>query len=208
MASNLISHKSDLTLDVFFTETVNQGTHLKDIVRGSETFAVSRDVLVKSSPVFSSMLRPDGFYAENKMRTVRMEAESTISMKIWLQILHCQTPDYDVNLTEVWNLIAICDQYNLVIDLLYKWFEIWFAKQPIKEWLSRRAFPEETDSFDEDPRCLLYPTWRLDHPKGFLEISRHVVYNACFHVKERSPLSRRADLHLPPRIIRKFNGIS
>lgn len=207
MASNLISHNSDLTLDVYFTETVHQGSELKEIFRGSETFAVSRDVLVKSSPVFSTMLHSDGFFAEKKMRQVRVEAESITSMKIWLQILHCQTPDYDVNLTEVWNLIAVCDKFNLVIDLLYKWFEIWYSKQPIEQWLIGTRYTGETHHFNEDARCLLYPTWRLDHPKGFLRVSRHVVYNSCYYVKEMSPVRRRADLHLPSRIIRKCSRI-
>lgn len=202
MAITTISPNSDLKVEVVATETVARDGKWQEITTGTGTFAVSRDVLSNSSPVLRSMLRPDSLYSENKASLIRMEADSILSMEVWFQILHSETPNYDLDLKAVWQLIAICDRYDLVIDHLFKWFQHWYEAQPVGLWLDRSKFSGETPDANEDPLCLLFLAWRLDQPRMFLELSRHTIYSARVHCMERNP-SVRLDLHLPSRIIRK-----
>ena len=203
MAIITISPNSDLKVEVVAKETVQRDEEWREITTGTGTFAVSRDVLSKSSPVLRSMLRPDSLYSENKKSLIEMEADSIVSMEVWFQILHSETPNYNLDLKAVWQLIAICDRYDLVIDHLFKWFEHWYESQPTRQWLVQSKFTGETENANEDPLCLLFLAWRLDQPKSFLQLSRHAVYSARYHCSERNPTERR-DLHLPNRIIRKL----
>ena len=202
MAITTISPDSDLKVEVVATETVQRGAEWREITTGTGTFAVSRDVLSKSSPVLRSMLRPDSLYSENKKSLIQMEAYSIVSMEVWFQILHSETPNYDLDLTAVWHLIAICDKYKFVINLLFEWFRQWYKGQPISIWLDRSKFSGETQNANEDPLCLLFLAWRLDQPRAFLELSRHAIYSAKIHCMERNP-TERAPFHLPSRVIRK-----
>ena len=203
MAITIISPSSDLKVEVVATETVQRDGEWREINTGTETFAVSRDVLSKSSPVLRSMLHPDSLYSESKKSLIRMEADSIVSMQVWFQILHSETPTYDLDVKAIWQLIAICDRYHFVIDHLFQWFQHWYEAQPIDQWMAQSHFTGETQNANEDPLSLLFLAWRLDQPELFLKLSRHAIYSARVHCMERNP-SVRLDLHLPSRIIRKL----
>lgn len=184
----IITKLSDLTIRV--KEPKDDSTSDANQKPDAE-FQVCKEVLIKSSPVFKSML--SSHFAEATQNTVTLEGDPATrptSMGILFRLLHGTVTDdtYAVPLGEVWNLVAACDKWDLEINNLEDWFAKWYGMQDVKKL---------------KPRELLYPCWRLDHAKGFATATRSLAYSNIGHITESNP-TKHYQLHLPSRVIRKL----
>lgn len=156
-------------------------------------FKVQRKVLIESSQVCKVMLAGSGFL-ESRKNSVRLEKDRAISMELWFRVLHKVPPVSNdlVPLAGLWDLVVVADKYAFDIKKLYAWFAWWYEK--------RNA--EVQNTLMLLPRGLLYPVWRFDHAKGFMAVTKRVVYCTTGHIVESNP-TKHFELHLPSRIIRK-----
>lgn len=170
-------------------EPVNQDP----IVHKSQDFQVCRQVLVDNSLVFKQLLTST--FAESTQSTVTLKEDAVDTMEIWFRVLHntVVASTYDVPLSEIWNLVAAADKYDLNIRDLNRWFAEW-----LKENLSSKHW---------DAHQLLYPCYRFDHAVGFARETKFLAYNSTGHIMESNP-TKHYELHLPSRIIRKSKKIT
>lgn len=101
---------------------------------------------------------------------------------------------YDIPRSMLWSVIVAGDKYSFKFDLLTGWFEEWYNRNERDEDLAR----DEGKSAQE----LLFPFWAFEHIKGFLRVTRWLVYNRTSHIVESNP-TKLKHIHLPSRVIRR-----
>ena len=165
--------------------TVKQGP----IVRKTEDFRVSRQILVNNSLVFKRLLTSN--FAEATQSSVTLQEDSVDAMEIWFRVMHnnIKTKTYDVSLSEMWHLVAAADKYDLNIHDLEDWYAAWYLRNSHMGW---------------DTCQLLYPCYRFDHADGFAQATKSLVYKSFGQIVECNP-TQHYELHLPSRIIRESN---
>lgn len=194
----IIDKGGDFVIKVFAKEDMedSSGHRVSNIVDERE-FVVSRSVLINHSPVIAADLRsgkskdPDNEYV--------IHARSIPSVEMWLNIIHGVNPDFDVSIEDVWLSVQVCNQYDFAIDVLNAWFESWYEHH-----FKYRNFKDLQLSEEalKEARQLLFPCWRFDYAKGFLDVTRYLVYGCDFHVIELNPTNEKT-LHVPARFIRE-----
>ena len=200
MALVVIAEKGDLVIKVREPDNTIVNPGLVKPIKQTVSFRVSRDVMIKSTPYFMAMFRSE-MYKEGNQNEITLEGDTVTSMEAWFRTLHGVKPIYDTDLSGVWRIIKACDKYNFTISKLNGWFEQWYDRQPTEQWLANWSSTREVVKKNKDPRSLLFPTWRFDYAKGFMELTKFLVYNCGFHITESNPI-RQWDLHLSSRIIR------
>ena len=200
MSTTVIDPQGDFRLKVLVLEEVKDDKGSVMQLKDQATFQISKDTLMKKSPVFQAALRQPSF-RESQQDAYEMQGDSVISVEIWLREIHGQVPRIDVSLEEVWRVIKVCDQYDFPIDILNEWYARWYSVHPVARWM-HGWHPAGKFEKNEDPRCLLFPSWRFDHAAAFLEITKFLVYNSRPPITETKPIGGW-ELHLPARIIRK-----
>lgn len=196
----VIDESGDLTLKIIEYEdrttslgnqrSLSQGfVDQEPIIRKTQDFQVCRQVLVHSSFVFKQLLSTT--FAEASQSTVTLKEDGVDTMEIWFRVMHNTITEstYDVPLSEMWNLVAAADKYDLNIHDLNEWFAKWHKK----------------NSSTYDTHQLLYPCYRFDHALGFAQATKGLAYNNTGHITESNP-TKHFELHLPSRIIQQINA--
>ena len=205
MAITVADKDGDLTIEIVeYDEEMKDGNNDRPVLKRIE-FLVSREVLVKSSQYFTVLLCSTKYGEANK-DFIALHDNRVASMAIWFRVLHGIEPDYDVELDEMWHLVAACDKYQFDITELEVWFAKWYQKQPIEHWL-KLSMKNAVGNQAPDPRSLLYPCWRFNFPAGFMRITKFLAYNRIGHITEHNP-TKIYHFHLPPRVIRKLSMAS
>lgn len=199
----IIDPRGDLTVKVTEYDGQVKGKDGKHPVKQIGEFLVKRQVLIQSSMVFRRMLGP-GKFAEADKSIVELQEDRVKTMEIWFLILHGflqgtsytptrgdnRTTGYNVEIEEMWHLVAACDKYNLDVSLLKNWFGVWYGRQEISKI---------------EPKMLLFPCWRFDHAAGFAACTKTMVYNNIWYIEEGNP-TNYIDLHIPARIMQQLNA--
>ncbi|KAL9634571.1 MAG: hypothetical protein Q9164_004018 [Protoblastenia rupestris] len=185
MAYIVIDEDGDLMVEVIETEILINDTERRTQVVKKAEFKVSREILINNSRVFATMLRTD-FYKEGSRNRIRLEDDNVMSMEIWLRVWHKLSNIYTAKLEEMWHLVAACDKYHLDITLLKPWYALWYQNHDIDHYYANWS-NHRKDNRVLSPRSLLFPCWRFDHAKGFMEATHFLVYNSTGHVTEYNP---------------------
>lgn len=130
------------------------------------------------------------------MNPVVLKDDNVAAMEIWFKVLHkLENKDsYGVPISIVRQLVSAADKYFFDIRSVYGWFKGWY-----KQW--RTSSPSGINI--AALREMLYPTWRLNHARGFANITETLAYYDVGHITEARPDGDDLHLHLPSRIIRK-----
>lgn len=188
MTITVIDPTGDLTVEVIEYDTKARGGESNKPVINKAQFRVKRSVLSENSPVFKVMLLPPR-WQERTQKHLELHEDKVSCMQVIFQVLHKVGPSFDLELPDIWYLVAAIDKYDLGIQFM----ETWFAK-----WYEITGQPN-----DEDEAKLLYPTWRFNHAEGFAHITESLTYGEFGHIMEVNPVRHELPhLHLPPRIIR------
>lgn len=159
-------------------------------------FAVKRQVLIKHSEYFATLLTRDRF-AEGRQSKVDIQDDKADGMKIWFEAFHdaFTTESRKIDLEGIWYMLAAGHKYGFKKTMLQKWFAIWFDER------------NSTSPFDyEDLQQLLYPCHVFDYSKGFAQATKYLAYNATGHIVEKRPTDFHYEHHHldDQRIIRKY----
>jgi hypothetical protein len=170
-------------------ETIYSDSSQSSVLKVLGYLKVSRQVLIKSSDRFRSMLA--GCFKEAGQDIVAVENESFTSLEVWFRLFHGSMNDdmYGIEVEEVWNVIALGHKRFLHNDRLNKWF--------IEFW-TRRKVTFENDELRE----LMYPAHEFDYPQAFAYVTKKLAYESTGHIAEHNPSNHR-NLGLPQRIIGK-----
>ncbi|KAI4268281.1 MAG: hypothetical protein L6R38_007907 [Xanthoria sp. 2 TBL-2021] len=193
MSTIIVAEDGDLLAEVVEWDHDQPWINQEPIIRGTQLFKVSRKVLMEASEVFKFML--GGEWKEAHQAIVTLKDWTIASMKIWFQVLHNVTPNFDVPIQAMWHMVKIADYHRIDLLRLKDWFATWYERRPIDDWYAQY----QTLGLP-NPKWLLYPCWAFDHPKGFMRATEFCAYRYTHHVGEYNP-TRFYDLHLPPRII-------
>ncbi|KAL8987995.1 MAG: hypothetical protein Q9169_008624 [Polycauliona sp. 2 TL-2023] len=197
MSTTTIAENGDLLVEVVEWDYDVKWTDNEPIIRGTQSFWVSRQVLQDHSRMLA------GRWKEANKTNVKVEDDSIPAMEIWLQVLHNVEPNFAVSIHAMWYIAKAAEKYGFDPSLMTDWFAQWYEKQPLSRWdLSYQA--DEPRQYP-DPRCLLYPCWFFDHYDGFRRITEFVAYHYTGHIMEVNP-TRHRDLHLPQRVIQQLNA--
>ena len=206
MSPTAIAEDGDFLLEIIEWDHDEPWIDKEPVIRGTEIFKVSRNILMASSQVFTSML--GGGWKEAHRSTVTLKDWSILYMKIWLQVLHDVNPTLDVPIEAMWHLAKIADCYRFDVLKLKDWFASWYEKQPVTDWYAHyRDDDQHRDDDLPNPKWLLYPCYTFDHYKGFMEATEFCAYRYTHHIGEVNP-TRFCDLHLPSRVIRNSPGLT
>lgn len=196
-----LADPSDLTIQVVeYDNTVFRQNDQPPVVLREQSYAVDRETLRKYSDHFLAMLDPNGKFQEAKMNPVVLKDDDIAAMDIWFKVLHQRhdKKDYEVAVSTIRQLVSAADKYSFDIRSLYGWF---------KGWYSRWEIVNKEDLLDVSTlREMLYPTWRLNHAKGFKHVTKTLAYHGIGHITEARPDDDNLHLHLPPRIIQQLNA--
>lgn len=187
----VIDPNGDLTIKVIEYMGEMTGEDGNHPVRRVEEFRISRKVLKEKSKVFREMLG-NARFGEAAKSAVEIHEDHVESMRIWFLALHGADlmTATNVELEEMWHIVAACGKYLLDITTLKSWFAAWYKKQTIK---------------DEEIHKYLFPCWRFDYAPGFARSSKYLVYNSIRYINEYNP-TQYSDLHLPSRVMQQLNA--
>jgi hypothetical protein len=167
-------------------------------IRAVTTFLVDRSTLTKCAAasaahhknVFTAMLN-SGF-KEATQTKISINDDNTSAMTVFLRVIHHAGIDgtLAVGHEVTWLLAKICDKYNVSIALFEKWFVKWY--------LGKGASISEIPANE-----LLFPCWKFNYAKGFMNATGKCVYTMKGHIMEENPTQHR-ELHMPQRVTRKL----
>jgi len=203
-----IDEEGDLVIKVVqFDDSILVPWNGEPIVLREEDFLVKKQVINKHSRTLGMLLArhsSSGRAAE----TFTIKDDSIASMEICFRTIHdASTLTSMVPLEEIWHLTVdfviihipiVClhcfkaagIKYDLDGKMLFDWFGRWY------QWF------EAEHATNLLCRELLYPCWRFNHARGFLEATRVAIYRNVGPVMERNP-TKHYECHLPSRVIRK-----
>lgn len=200
MSAIIIDPDGDLMIEVTEYDYKILWPRHQPVTLATQGFWVSRKTLTDSSDIFKSML--GGEWKEANQSTVKLLDWTISCVKIWFQVLHGLSPDYNVPIQAIWHLVRFADVYRLDILKLKDWFATWYERQPIDAWYRQyRQYRSESDK-QPTPKWLLYPCFTFDHYNGFMRATKFCAYHYTHHIGEHNP-TRFKNLYLPPRVIRK-----
>lgn len=192
-----VTENSDLTVRV---------TLFDKPLEGERTYGVADPMIVKIidlrveraaiaalSPFFSTLLTTTQFLEASKEIIELKEVNPELVYIVFrnahqLPVDTARTASLTVG--DIYDLLAILEQYDIEPTTLRKWFN---------QWLTSLAEPGSSAIASS----LLFPCFAFRHCKGFLEASRTVVYDLPGHVQEAYRTSHK-NLHLPQRVVREY----
>ena len=193
----VIDPDGDYMVKVRVTEVNKNDTEYRTEVKEERCFKVSSKVLVEHSNYFKGALRTHAF-GEGQNKESILDEKSIMSMELWLRVIHGLQPEMkNIDLPEVWRVILVCDRYEFEINRLNDWFARWYDDQFKDNSLNKLGNDDV-----EEARSLLFPCYTFDHARGFLDVTRYLVYSCAFHITEINPI-KELSLRLPSRITRK-----
>ncbi|KAL8665975.1 MAG: hypothetical protein Q9168_007591 [Polycauliona sp. 1 TL-2023] len=201
MTTTIIAEDGDLLVEVIEWDYDIKWTDNEPIVRGTQNFWVSRQVLKDHSHVFTTMLA--GHFKEANETTLKIQDNSIPAMEIWFQVIHKVKVNLGVSIHAMWHIAKAGKKYGFDPVLMTDWFAEWYERQPLDSWDDEYLHDEPRRY--PDPRCLLYPCFHFDHWEGFRRITKFVAYRYTHHIMEVNP-TRHRDLHLPQRVIQQLNA--
>ena len=196
-----ISNDHDLTLRVTeYTKPLKTGEDGHDKIKAIVDFKVTRQYLVDNSKseVLKKLLTTREF-AEAGKKIINLDEHNPVAIEAILCGIYRKN--------ETWTSSTLGQEVTartLSLDLDYLWdvvfsnrfliiefhhLDAWFAL-----WYEKNGHRYGTK--------LLYPCLQFNHAKGFLSITRTLVYDHA-HIEEYKN-KKHPDLHVPPRVIRKF----
>ena len=92
--------------------------------------------------------------------------------EIWLRIVYKTWLIYDAPLNVMGHIVAAIEYYARELENFKPWFVQWYQMQNVQLL---------------EPRELLYPTWQMEHAKGFARWTHDLAYNSVGHVTEQNP---------------------
>ena len=104
---------------------------------------------------------------------------------------------FDVDISIMWYIAYDSRCYNLDVNMLKIWFQIWFTRKSAGEWEQ-----QDVDQI-ELARQQLYPCWVFDYADGFAAATRKLVYGSSAHISQKNP-ARKRDHEVPARIMSKL----
>jgi hypothetical protein len=150
---------------------------------------------MESSRVLRTMVDPTSHFKEAKMTAIDLLEDDPTAMKFWFQLVHTGTAGKDVDLTSIWEILAIAHKYELdpKSEHAKTWFQGWWAIRRLR-------------AFDfEDYQALLFPCHTFDYAPGFACVTKYLANNATGHITEKRPTGIRYDhLRLENQVIRKW----
>lgn len=162
------------------------------------SFKVSRQVLMRNSPKFETMLDPDGKFAEAKQKIIDLKNNSAEAIEIWFRLFHKKFNEdsYKLKLDDLRAVIECHREHLFHLEKLNAWFATWMEHNGGSDY----------GKFSLDHlRGLLYPCQEFDHAEGFMYATRKLSYETPGHVREDLPTAF-GHLHLEPRIICKSSS--
>ncbi|KAI4235172.1 MAG: hypothetical protein LQ349_003337 [Xanthoria aureola] len=200
MSPTVIAEDGDFLLEVIEWDRGKPWINKEPIIRGTEVFKVSRNILMDSSQVFTSML--GGGWKEAHQSIITLKDWTILYMQIWLQVLHSVIPTSEVPIEAMWHMAKIADCYRFDVLKLKDWFAKWYQHQPISIWYAQY---NTQDHSLPNPKWLLYPCYTFDHYQGLMQATKFCAYRYTHHIGEVNP-TRFYDLHLPSRVIQQLNA--
>ncbi|KAF9883077.1 hypothetical protein FE257_004111 [Aspergillus nanangensis] len=141
---------------------------------------------------FKSMLR--GSWRESSQEII-LEDDKITAVEVWMRLFHSTLDKLDmdsISIEDVWYLIITGDKYGLNFRKLSSWFAKWYGHQD----------STKTQNFE---RKMLYPCYVFNYARGFLAVSKHLVYNVAGHISEVNP-TEITQLHIAPRVLQQLNA--
>jgi hypothetical protein len=158
------------------------------------SFTVDKSRLEASGEYFSAMF--GGPWKESKSSLIPLQHDAIKGMQIWFSALHLAPklpfPYASVPVEEVWHMIKASNKYDFDRKIMKQWFARWFAEK----W---------KDAKDDLDICrqLLFPCYFFNFAPGFQKTTKMLVYEAESQISESNPTAHH-QMHLPPRVMRKF----
>ncbi|KAL9595897.1 MAG: hypothetical protein Q9219_006165 [cf. Caloplaca sp. 3 TL-2023] len=196
-----LADPSDLTIEVVeYDNTVSRQPNQAPIVLQRKFLAVDRQTLRDKSEPLKALLDPKGKHQEASMNPVTLKDDNVAAMEICFRVLHLKgVPNTnEATISTVRQVISSADKYLLDVRVLYSWFQTWYA-----QWKSKNPDSQISVSTLKE---MLFPTWRLDHARGFAFVTKKLAYENVGHITEASPEGDHLHLHLPSRLIQQLNA--
>lgn len=192
----------DLTLRVTqYTMPLKASEDGRDKIKAIVDFKVTRQHLIDNSESdFIQHLLTTRNFAEAGKKTIDLYEHNPLAVEVILCAIYHKdetwrssslgqevtTRTLNLHWENLWEVV-ISNRF-LMIEFfnLDTWFGLWYEKNG-----------------DEHDSELLYPCFQFNHADGFLCITKNLVYNQA-HIEEYRH-EKYPDLHVPPRVISKFN---
>lgn len=196
-----ISNDHDLTLRVTeYTKPLKTGEDGHDKIKAIVDFKVTRQYLVDNSKseVIKKLLTTREF-AEAGKNIINLDEHNPLAIEAILCAIYRKDENWRSSplgeevtartLKLHWEFLwdVVFSNRFLIIEFrhLDAWFSLWYKKNG--------------NAYGSD---LLYPCFQFHHAQGFLSITKTLVYDHAHIVEYKN--EKHPDLHVPPRIIRKF----
>jgi hypothetical protein len=198
----IIADNHDLTLCVIqYTEPLKAGDDGRDKIKTIVDFKVTRQYLVDNSEsqVLKKLLTTREF-AEAGKKVINLDEHNPIAVEVILCAIYRKDDDWrssdlgakvtartlDLNWTYLWDIVFSNRFFIIEFHHLDYWFRLWYNR----------------NEYDEFGPKLLYPCFQFNHVRGFLAVTKDLVYDYPY-IKEYKN-ENHPDLHVPPRVISKF----
>jgi hypothetical protein len=197
-----IANNHDLTLRVTeYTEPLKAGDDGRDKIKTIVDFQVTRQYLVDNSEsqVLKKLLTTREFSEAGK-NIINHDEHNPLAVEAILCAIYRKDDDWrssdlgaevtsrtlDLDLEYLWDIVFSNRFFIIEFHHLDAWFSKWYDRNEYEEF---------------GPR-LLYPCFQFNHVRGFLAVTKDLVYDYA-HIKEYKN-EKHPDLHVPPRVISKF----
>lgn len=196
-----ISDDHDLTLRVTeYTKPLKTGEDGHAKIKSIVDFQVTRQYLVDNSKseVIKKLLTTREF-AEAGKNIINLDEHNPLAIEAILCAIYRKNEVWtsstlgqevtartlNLELDHLWDVVFS----NRFLIIEFRHLDAWFAL-----WYKRNGLRYGTK--------LLYPCFQFNHAQGFLSITKALVYDYA-HIEEYKN-EKHYDLHVPPRVIRKF----
>jgi hypothetical protein len=197
-----IADNHDLTLRVTeYTEPLKAGEDGRDKLKAIVDFQVTRQYLVDNSEsqVIKKLLTTREF-ADAGKSIINLDEHNPLAVEAILCAIYRKDEDWRVSTLGqevtartlklhwkyLWDIVFSNRFFIIEFRHLDAWFHLWYDK----------------NEYDESGPNLLYPCFQFNHVRGFLSITKDLVYDYAY-IKEYKN-EKHPDLHVPPRVISKF----
>ncbi len=158
-----------------------------------KTFIVSSAVMRLASPVWNTMLDPQGHFMESSSDgTVHFAEDNAVALLLILRIAHLQfrkVPDV-LELHELVSLAVVCDKYDTV-GLVRPWIKRWEGS--LKDWSAIVEQPGREE--------YLFFAWTFGDLSAYGKIAKRLIYNSTCDHKGQFAHGNLLGKDLPPGTI-------
>lgn len=197
-----IADNHDMTLRVTeYTKPLKAGEDGHDKIKAIVDFKVTRQYLVdnSNSEVIQKLLTTREF-AEAGKNIINLDEHNPLAVEAILCAIYRKDETWtsstlgqevtartlNLELDHLWDVVV--SNRFLIIEFCHldAWFALWYNR----------------NEYEENGPWLLYPCFQFNHARGFLAITRDLVYD--YPRIEEYKNKKHPDLHVPPRVISKF----